>query len=130
MMEYKGYIGRVEFDPEAGVLHGEVVGTRDVITFEGRSVEEIEQAFHDSVDDYLDFCHERGEEPERPCSGRFVVRADPELHRRLSTIAEAEGRSLNSVVIEVLGREVDARFERIRRPRRSHRRGHSSSGQT
>jgi predicted HicB family RNase H-like nuclease len=63
MMRYKGYVGKVEFDAEAGVLHGEVLGIRDVVTFQGSSVEEVEQAFRESVDDYLAFCRQRGEEP-------------------------------------------------------------------
>jgi predicted HicB family RNase H-like nuclease len=66
MMKYKGYLGKVEFDDEASVFHGEVVNTRDVITFEGDSVAEFRQAFRDSVDDYLAFCHCKGEEPNRP----------------------------------------------------------------
>jgi predicted HicB family RNase H-like nuclease len=74
MMEYKGYIGKVEFDDEAGILNGEVLNIRDVITFEGTSVEEIYQPFRDSVDDYLDFCARRGESPEKPFSGKFVAR--------------------------------------------------------
>ena len=65
MMEYKGYIGRVELDDEAGLFHGEVINTRDVITFQGTSVEELRQAFADSIEDYLEFCKERGEEPDR-----------------------------------------------------------------
>jgi predicted HicB family RNase H-like nuclease len=64
-MKYKGYIGVVNFDEDAGILHGEVVNTRDVITFQGTCVEEIEQAFIDSVEDYLEFCAQRGEQPER-----------------------------------------------------------------
>ncbi len=61
MMEYKGYMGRVEFDAEAELFHGEVINTRDVITFQGRSVDELKQAFEESVDDYLAFCKSRGE---------------------------------------------------------------------
>ena len=56
MMEYKGYIGKVEFDDDAGIFHGEVINVRDVITFQGESVQEIRQAFQDSVEDYLAFC--------------------------------------------------------------------------
>ena len=59
MMTYKGYSGQVSFDDEAKIFHGEVLDTRDVITFQGRSVDEIEIAFKDSIDDYLDFCKER-----------------------------------------------------------------------
>ena len=73
MIEYKGYIAKVEFDDEAEVFHGEVINLRDVITFEGESVAELKQAFHDSVEDYLAFCAERGEEPEKPFSGKFSV---------------------------------------------------------
>jgi len=65
-MNYKGYIGLEEFDEEAGIFHGEVVNTRDVITFQGTCVEEIKQAFIDSIDDYLEFCAARGEQPEKP----------------------------------------------------------------
>ena len=76
MMRYKSYFGKVEFDDEAKVLHGEVAGVRDVVTFQADSVEGIEKAFRESVDDYLAFCRKRGEAPEKPFSGQFVVRAD------------------------------------------------------
>ena len=110
MMEYKGYLGKVEFDAEAGTLHGEVVGIRDVVTFQGESVEEVEKAFRESVDDYLAFCNERGEEPDKPCSGKFVVRLDTDLHRKLNLVATAEGESLNSWVSERLKEAVAGRF--------------------
>ena len=69
MMTYKGYKAAAEFDDEAMVFSGEVVGVRDVITFQGKSVEELERTFQNSVDDYLDMCRERGEEPDKPFSG-------------------------------------------------------------
>ena len=106
MMEYKGYVGKVEFDDESKVLHGEVLGIRDVVTFEGESVADIEQAFHDSVDEYLAFCMERDEDPDKPCSGKFVVRVSPELHRRLSMQAIVESKSLNAVVEQCLASQV------------------------
>lgn len=102
MMEYKGYIGKVEFDDEAGVFHGEVGNIRDVITFQGKSVTELTDAFHASVDDYLAFCKERGELPERPHSGRFVVRISPELHRQVSVAALGSNKSLNAWVTDQL----------------------------
>ncbi len=61
-MEYKGYVAEVEFDDKADVFHGEVINLRDVVTFEGETVDELRKAFQDSVDDYLEFCAERGEE--------------------------------------------------------------------
>src|SRR5438046_2139565 len=106
MMRYKGYIGRVEYDPDAKLLHGEVVGVRDVITFQADSATDIERAFRESVDDYLAFCRQRGETPERPHSGQFVVRAGAQLHRNLTSIAQATGKSLNAVVVEYLQRQV------------------------
>ncbi len=102
MMEYKGYIGKVEIDDEAGILYGEVINVRDVITFEGATVDEIQEAFHESVDDYLDFCAQRGESPEKPFSGKFVVRLPAELHRKAYIQAKLEDKSLNSWVAEVL----------------------------
>jgi predicted HicB family RNase H-like nuclease len=66
MIEYKGYLSRVEFDDEANIFHGEVINIRDVITFQGKTVDELRKAFEDSVEDYLAFCAERGEEPDKP----------------------------------------------------------------
>jgi len=74
-MRFKGYTGVVELDEESGILFGRVIGLRDVITFQGTSVAEVIQAFHDSVDDYLEFCATRGESPEKPYSGQFVAAA-------------------------------------------------------
>jgi predicted HicB family RNase H-like nuclease len=102
MLKYKGYTGQVELDSEAGVFHGEVLDTRDVITFEGTTVEELEQAFRDSIDDYLEFCHERGDEPDKPFSGRLMVRLSPELHRRLFIDARSSGKSLNQLISDRL----------------------------
>lgn len=58
-MDYKGYIGHVVFDNDADIFHGEIINTRDVVTFQGKTEEEIHQAFHESVDTYLEWCKER-----------------------------------------------------------------------
>ena len=105
-MEYKGYFANVIFDEEANLFHGEVLNLRDVITFEGETVNELKQAFHDSVDDYLEYCAERGEDPEKPYSGRFVVRVDPELHKTIAIEARKRGQSINSLVSEALSRAI------------------------
>ena len=102
MMEYKGYVGKVEIDDDAGVLYGEVINVRDVITFEGESVDEVQKAFRDSVDDYLDFCAKRNETPEKPFSGKFVLRLPAELHRKAYIQAKLEDKSLNGWVTDVL----------------------------
>src|SRR5579872_396419 len=102
MMEYKGYLGKVEFDDEASIFHGEVMNTRDVITFQGESVAELKKAFEESIDDYLRFCAERSEEPDKPFSGQFVARIPPELHRKVNLAASVSGKSLNAWVSEQL----------------------------
>lgn len=106
MMKYKGYIGHVEYDDSAKIFHGEVVGLSDIITFQGRSVDELEQAFKDSVDDYLNWCRERGEAPEKTFSGTFNLRISPELHAKLAVQAKTRGTSLNSFVTEQLQHAV------------------------
>lgn len=101
-MQYKGYIGKVEFDDEANVFHGEVINTRDVITFEGQSVAELKQAFKESVEDYRAFCASRGEDPDKPFSGQFMTRIAPDLHRQIDIAARLSGKSLNAWVSEQL----------------------------
>jgi len=106
MMDYKGYIGKVEYDDDAGLFHGEVINLRDVITFAGETVQELRQAFQESVEDYLAFCAERGEEPEKPFSGTFTVRLPPELHRAIAVQAKLSNKSLNSWLGDVLADTV------------------------
>jgi predicted HicB family RNase H-like nuclease len=81
-MEYKGYMAKVEFEPEAKVFFGRVLNIRDVLPFEGTSVKALEKEFRAKVDDYLEMCAERGEIPERPFTGNLRLRMDPDLHRR------------------------------------------------
>ena len=102
MLKYKGYSGDVEYDDEAKIFHGEVLDTKDVITFRGKSVTEIEKSFRESIDDYLEFCKERGEEPDKPFSGKFVLRIPSELHHRIYLNARRKGKSINNWIIEVL----------------------------
>jgi predicted HicB family RNase H-like nuclease len=106
MMEYKGYLACVAFDDEANIFHGEVINIRDVITFQGKSVDELRQAFEDSVEDYLTFCAERGEEPDQPFLGRFTVRLSPEQHRRVVLAAEKAGKDVSTWAAEVLDQAV------------------------
>ena len=103
MMTYKGYGCTVRFDDEADIFHGEVSGLRDVVTFQGRTVDELRSAFRESVDDYLEFCESRDEEPDKPYSGRFLLRLDPSLHRRLVELSAEEGESLNNWIASQLG---------------------------
>lgn len=111
-MEYRGYYAKVEFDDDAYIFHGEVVNLRDVITFEGETVNDLKQAFCDSIDDYLAFCDERGEDPEKPYSGKFVVRVEPELHKNITIEARKKGKSLNVWVKDALFRALKSTNQR------------------
>lgn len=102
MLIYKDYIGQVTFDDEANIFYGEVINTRDVITFQGCTPEEIRRAFIESVDDYLEFCASRGESPEKPFSGKFNLRLEPEMHRKAYIAAKSEGVSLNTWISEAI----------------------------
>ena len=101
-MIYKGYEARVTIDEEAGIMHGEIINIRDVITFQGRSVAELKKAISSSVEDYLEFCASRGETADKPYSGKFPVRISPDLHKRTHIAARRRGISLNAFVAEVL----------------------------
>jgi predicted HicB family RNase H-like nuclease len=101
-MEHRGYTGVSFVDEESESLYGHVIGLRDVITFQGDSVAELSQSFRDSVDDYLEFCQSLGRSPEKPYSGRFLLRIPPALHRALSNAAEKTGVSINSLIESIL----------------------------
>jgi predicted HicB family RNase H-like nuclease len=103
-MKYKGYVGQVTYDEEAKIFHGEVIGLKDVITFQGESVKELEQAFKDSINDYIAFCRERGEDPEKAFSGNVHVRMNPKLHAKLVLEAAKHGVSLNDIITQKLSK--------------------------
>ena len=97
-MNYKGYVGMVEYDEDQRIFTGTVINTKDVITFQSDSAKELEAEFQASVDDYLEWCKEDGVEPEKPYSGQFNVRFDPALHQRAAVAAKKQGVSLNRFV--------------------------------
>jgi predicted HicB family RNase H-like nuclease len=101
-LTYKGHTGVLEVELEAGELFGPTLGMRDVITFQGKTVKEASKSFDESVDFYLSCCQEERKDPDRPYAGRFNVRIAPEVHRKLSILAETRGQSLNEAVGEAL----------------------------
>ena len=101
-MQYKGYRAAVTYDSEAGVIHGEVVDTRDVIFFEATSVEQLNKEFQFSIDDYLAVCAEKGRTPDKPFSGRIPLRLRPEVHRAATVAARTGGKSLNAWLAETI----------------------------
>ncbi|MBM3501485.1 MAG: type II toxin-antitoxin system HicB family antitoxin [Armatimonadetes bacterium] len=122
MIDYKGYTGVFEFDPDLRLFTGHVVDLRDEIYFEGDSVEAIEASMRRAVDHYLGVCATRGEEPERPFSGKLNVRLGSELHRAAAVAAAARGESLNAwlarIVEEAARTPGDARMSTVPTPRR------------
>lgn len=101
-MKYKNYEAAIDFDPDIEMFHGVIINTRDVITFYGKSVTELKREFKISVEDYLAFCKERNEEPDKPFSGNLMLRITPSLHQRLYSKAKKSGKSLNSLIEESL----------------------------
>ncbi len=101
-MEYKGYVGSVEFSEADGIFYGKVMGIRALISYEGTTARELIDDFHSAVEDYLELCKNEGKEPEKAYKGSFNVRISPELHKQAVIFAAAHGISLNSVVESAL----------------------------
>ena len=102
MIEYKGYVGVFSFDSEIDAFCGTVTNTNDVITFYGSSIRELRKEMKTSIDEYLAFCKEQGKEPEKPFSGKIMIRTKPELHRRIAQEASRHQKSMNAFVQEIL----------------------------
>lgn len=102
MMEYKGYRAAVTFDDDTGAFFGTVVDTRDVITFEGDSVEQLRREFKFSVDDYLDACREWGRDPDKPYSGEILFKVSSNVHRTADAAARSEGKTLEDWLAETV----------------------------
>lgn len=99
---YKGYTAAVEFDGEDGILVGRVLGIRDVIDCEGKSVAEVEKDFRAAIDSYLKACRQTGKKPDKPRSGKMLLRLPPEVHAGLAHVAETTGQSANQLVVDAV----------------------------
>jgi predicted HicB family RNase H-like nuclease len=95
VMTYGGYAARVEYDAQDRIFVGHIAGLRDIVGFHGSSVEELEQAFREAVDDYIDACKKLGQSPDKPFSGRLMFRVDPQVHAEVTAAAQLSGVSLN-----------------------------------
>lgn len=104
MIEYKGYIGAVNFDSEIDLFHGTVINTNDVITFYGASVAELREEMQKSIEGYIEFCKEQGKTPEKPFSGEFTVQMNPEMHCKLALNAEQLHLDFDAYLQNVLER--------------------------
>ena len=101
-MTYKGYTARIDFDDRNNLLVGHLLGIQDVIGFHADTVAELRNAFEEAVDDYLETCARIGKSPEKPASGKLMLRIPPEIHAAALLTAKAKGKSLNQWATEVL----------------------------
>jgi predicted HicB family RNase H-like nuclease len=106
MMTYQGYAARIEYSDEEEAFVGRIAGIRDVVGFHGESVHDLRAAFMEAVDDYLETCKKLGRAPQKPYSGKILLRVDPGIHARAAASAEAQGKSLNAWAQEVLEKAV------------------------
>jgi predicted HicB family RNase H-like nuclease len=106
ILTYKGYQGRFDYDPDADIFHGDVLHIADVVTFQGRSIDELKTALADSIEDYFNLCKEVDKLPQKPFSGRFNVRLTPELHQKAARTAAIEGMSLNNWIAHAVEKAV------------------------
>jgi len=108
-MSCKGYTAKIEFDPDDNILFGNVIGIRDTVGFHGESVAELKAAFHEAVDFYIESCAAAGREPNKPFSGKFVVRVDTSLHGEIAAAAVSSGKSINKWVVDTLAAAAHSR---------------------
>ncbi|MBS4099297.1 MAG: type II toxin-antitoxin system HicB family antitoxin [Sulfuricella sp.] len=101
-ISYKNYSARIEYDPDDHIFVGHLAGIRDIVGFHGASVDELESAFREAVDDYLAMCEQLGQSPDKPASGKMMLRVPPEVHRAALVAAETSGVSLNQWAARVL----------------------------
>lgn len=106
ILTYKGYQGSFAYDPDADIFHGDVLHINDVVTFQGRSIDELKAALAESIEVYLEYCERKGRAPQKPFSGSFNVRMAPEIHQRIAMQAARDGVSLNKWVTNTLASAV------------------------
>lgn len=111
MMEYKGYHAKVEYDAEDKIFIGEVFGIVDSLNFHGTTVEELEEMFHQSIENYLSICEQCGKIPDKEFKGTFNVRISTELHRKVALEAAKQGVTLNQYVAKAIEKSLDEPIE-------------------
>ena len=107
-MTYKGYLGSVAFSEKDNVFYGKIEGINGLVNFEGESVKELTEAFHEAVDDYLAYCEEEGIEPDKSYTGVLNVRLTPAIHRQIAILARQAGLTLNAFIKEAVEEKVES----------------------
>ena len=106
-MTYKGYLGSVAYSEKDNVFFGKIEGINGLVNFEGESVKELTDAFHEAVDDYLAYCKDEGIEPDKSYSGVLNVRLAPAIHRKIAILARQAGQTINAYIKETLEEKVE-----------------------
>ena len=110
LIEYKGYIGSIEFSQEDELFYGKVQGIRALISYEGTNAQELIEDFHDAVDAYLELCQENGKSPEKAYKGSFNIRVSPELHKKIAIYAMEHDISLNNFVEQSIEKQLASAY--------------------
>jgi predicted HicB family RNase H-like nuclease len=111
LMRHGEYLARIGYDEEADSFFGEVINIRDVVTFYGRSVEELKKELAISIEAYLDLCREKGLAPAEPRSGALNLQLDPDTHAKLAHAAAGRGKSLDAWAAEILAEAAERELE-------------------
>ncbi len=102
MMKYKGYTALIEYDEDDRIFVGHLAGIKDIVGFHGTTVDELEDAFHESVNSYISISEETGRIAQKPYSGKLMLRVSPDIHAAVATAAQIRGKSINQWASEVL----------------------------
>jgi predicted HicB family RNase H-like nuclease len=106
-MSYQNYTAKVEYDPEDKIFIGHILGIRDIVSFHGRTVEELESAFHEAVEHYIEVCEKIGQKPQRSYSGKLTLRVPPDVHMAVANAAEINSKSINQWATEILRKAAE-----------------------
>ncbi|MDE6308294.1 MAG: type II toxin-antitoxin system HicB family antitoxin, partial [Bacteroidales bacterium] len=106
LLHYKGFMGSVAFSEKDGVFFGKIEGIKQLVNFEGDSVKELKQSFHEAVDDYLTYCANENIDPQKHYSGSLNIRISPEIHSRIALLAKRRGISINAFIKQALEKQV------------------------
>ncbi len=101
-MKYKGYSARIEYSDDDGCFVGHIAGIRDIVGFHGEAVGELRAAFEEAVDDYLETCKKTGKQPQKPYSGKLMLRIPPKVHAAVAQAAAVNGKSINQWAADML----------------------------
>lgn len=111
LLEYKGYHATINYDSDDNILIGKVCWITDNLTFEGETVDDIQTAFHETIDEYLIFCEEQGKEPCKEFRGTFNIRITPEMHRAATICATQKNITLNQFVAQAIELQINSNQE-------------------